>query len=476
MSARSAPLSIDGLAVSNSQRATAVITDPNVLFEFSELQRKLERREMEIKRKDKDVISLQKEIARYQKDMKGSTNEISLIRERNEQLQQSLMNSRLLSQDARNDAEQRQVNQRIKELEAAVASGVYRSNILQGEVDANLLKNRTLDNENMNMTAQLEIVNAELVAIKQENYTQGLKLKTLDMRLGDKSREYEDLREQMLEEKKDNQNSKGGMSRFRGIIDEKNKEIKALESDVKKLQETIQVRTESNVVLREQMEDIHGNKHVLNKDEMRKFKAVEQENEALSTRLKSMTKSVDLHMELLRRAETDSTTLRSKLEEAVSANKKLQKDYDRFSKEKGIDAVSLVNIRKDVISLRRENKDYAERLQRLQTQGVSSGAAEKEVLQIKQGIVSLARDKQDEIEAKKDEKKRRVNAEEAMKALRNRVSYLMSQLNHISQAAVDWQSEKVVLNSQITSLHNTNIELRSKETQQRTSYLYPCVH
>lgn len=462
MSARSAPLSIDGLAVSNSQRATAVITDPNVLFEFSELQRKLERREMEIKRKDKDIIALQKEIARYQKDMKGSTNEISLIRERNEQLQTSLMNSRLLSQDARNDAEQRQTNMRIKELESAVASGVHRSNIMQGEIDANLLKYRTLENENMNLTAQLEIANAELTATKQENYTQGLKLKTLNMRLEDKSKEYEELRDQMLLEKKDNMDSKGGMARFKAIIEEKNKEIKTLESDVKKLQETLHVRTESNVVLREQMEDIHGSKHVLNKDEMKRFKAIEQENEALTTRLKSMTKSVDLHMELLRRAETDSTTLRHSLEEATMANKKLQKDYDRFSKEKGIDAVSLANIRKDVIALRRENKEYAEKLRQLQTQNANSGVAEKEVMQIKQGIVSLARDKQEEIEAKKDEKKRRVVAEESMKALRNRISYLMSQLNHISQSAIDWQSEKVVLHSQITSLHNTNIELRSK--------------
>ena len=96
-------------------------------------------------------------------------------------------------------------------------------------------------------------------------------------------------------------------------------------------------------------------------------------------------RSVDLHMELLRRAEADSTSLRSRLEEATSANKKLTRDYERFAKEKGIDAVSLANIRKDVIHLRRENREYADLLRGLQAQNAASGAAEKEVLQIKQG-------------------------------------------------------------------------------------------
>ena len=80
------------------------------------------------------------------------------------------------------------------------------------------------------------------------------------------------------------------------------------------------------------------------------------------------------------------------------------------------------------------------------------------------GIVSLARGKQEEVEAKREEKKKRQSAEEAMRALRNRVSYLMTQLNFVSQAAVDWQSEKVVLSSQIASLHNANVELRSEIT------------
>ena len=85
------------------------------------------------------------------------------------------------------------------------------------------------------------------------------------------------------------------------------------------------------------------------------------------------------------------------------------------------------------------------------------------------GIVSLAKDKQDEIEAKREEKKKRLAAEEAMKALRTRISFLLSQLAALSNYALDWQSQMVILQAQVNSLHDTNIELRSKlVTIQRT--------
>lgn len=456
------PLSIDGFAVSHAQKTTAVVTDPNVLFEISELNRKLERRELEIRRKDKDIISLQKEIARYQKDIKGSTNEISLIRERNEQLQQSLMNSRLLSQDARIDNEQKIINNKIKELESALASSIHKNNVLQGEIDSHLLVIRNVENENRNLLSQIELNNTEINSYKQENYTLGLKLKTIEMRLNDKNKEYEELKSEYIEKNNDINDKSIGINKYKKIIEEKNLEIKNLENNIKKLQETLQIRTETNTILREQMEDIQGNKHILNKDEMKNLKNIENENEILLNRLKSMTKSVELHMELLRRAETDNNNLKIKLEESTESYKKLTRDYEKFVKDKGIDAISLANIRKDVLQLRRENKEYIEKIKQLQSCNANNEAAEQEVMQIKQGIVSLARGKQEEIEAKKDEKKKRIAAEEAMKALRNRVSYLLTQLNFISQATIDWQSERVILNSQISSLHNINIDLRSK--------------
>ena len=126
---------------------------------------------------------------------------------------------------------------------------------------------------------------------------------------------------------------------------------------------------------------ILGNKYVLNKDEMRRFQILEAENTTLTNRLKSMTKSVDLHMELLRRSELEVTSLKSKLEDAQQNYVKLNKDYEKFQKDKGIDAVSLANLRKDIIALRRENKDLYEQLKNVSHHHIE----QQEVMEIKQG-------------------------------------------------------------------------------------------
>ena len=126
---------------------------------------------------------------------------------------------------------------------------------------------------------------------------------------------------------------------------------------------------------------ILGNKYVLNKDEMRRFQVLEAENTTLTNRLKSMTKSVDLHMELLRRSELEVTSLKSKLEDAQQNYVKLNKDYEKFQKDKGIDAVSLANLRKDIIALRRENKDLYEQLKNVSHHHIE----QQEFMEIKQG-------------------------------------------------------------------------------------------
>ena len=78
-----------------------------------------------------------------------------------------------------------------------------------------------------------------------------------------------------------------------------------------------------------------GNKHVVSKDEMNAFHTMEMENKTITGRLRSMTKSVDLHMELLRRSEGEVTVLRKKNDELTQANLKLNKDFEKFQKDQG---------------------------------------------------------------------------------------------------------------------------------------------
>jgi len=95
--------SLDAVALKNN--VVAQISEPNVTFERDELSRKLDRREIDMVRTEKDLHMREVEIVRLQKDVKLGVAEIQNLRDRNETLQQSLMNSRLMSQNARNEAE-----------------------------------------------------------------------------------------------------------------------------------------------------------------------------------------------------------------------------------------------------------------------------------------------------------------------------------------------------------------------------------
>ena len=122
---------VDGDALRVS--AIARVSEPNVTFERDELQRKLDMREIDMKRKEKEVHHNSMEILRLQKENKLAAAEIQNLRDRNETLQQSLMNSRLLSQNARNDAENVLNESRIRELESALSAAIHK--IKKGETE-----------------------------------------------------------------------------------------------------------------------------------------------------------------------------------------------------------------------------------------------------------------------------------------------------------------------------------------------------
>ncbi len=90
---------VDGQAVATNARSIQNNVSHENFAESSsmdvvELKRRIERRDNENKRKDREIALLQKEILTLTKDIHG-------LRERNDQLQQSLTNARLLTATSR---------------------------------------------------------------------------------------------------------------------------------------------------------------------------------------------------------------------------------------------------------------------------------------------------------------------------------------------------------------------------------------
>ena len=84
-------LAVDGTGLASNPsvkpttQAHTIVTlpEPSVTFELNEIKRKLERKEMDLKRKDKEIAGYQKEMLKLSKDIKIAEAEMKSLTERN---------------------------------------------------------------------------------------------------------------------------------------------------------------------------------------------------------------------------------------------------------------------------------------------------------------------------------------------------------------------------------------------------------
>ncbi len=442
-----------------SSNSVATIPEGSLTFEYNELKRKLDRKEVDYKRKEKECVGYQKEIARIHKEVKLSAAEMQSLRDRNDQLQQSLINSRLLSQNARDDADSKLANSRIRELESALGASIHKYNLSEADNESSKQTILLLQSKLQNFESQVESLrNSESKAVDElVSYRTESKAKeaVLDEKLKTANSALKDLAEANIT-----------INRLRNEIEQRKlnseqneKTIIELKEDLRKLRSTLEVRSETNSVLRAQLEEINGSKFTISKDEMDRLKSYETENKKVASRNKDLSKSVDLYMGLLTRAESEKELIQKEYKDLQIEHSKIKADLSRVMQEKGTSLSSMKALKTEVVQLRRDNKDMIAELKELK-ENPSYDIAE--IRNMKTGLLTLEKSKHDEIELKQEEKKKRHVAEESLKALRSRVSFLLEQLDQASQLSVAWQEEKTLLQSELAALHATNSDLRQR--------------
>jgi chromosome segregation ATPase len=138
MSSRTA-LSIDGQAVATPLARVQTLPEPSVTYELNECKRKLEKRESDLKRKERESSGFQSELVKSQKEFKSARAELSSIRERNEQLQHSLTTARetIATQETKlRDIEDSDLsNDRLKKTETALIAMSDKVKGLENELE-----------------------------------------------------------------------------------------------------------------------------------------------------------------------------------------------------------------------------------------------------------------------------------------------------------------------------------------------------
>ena len=455
---------VDGIAVATSNLHIQAQSDIDTAIDINELKRRIERRDAECKRKDREITLLQKEVLSLTKD-------IHALRDRNDQLQHSLTNARLLTAASREDTETRITNEIIVELQEKLARSENSTSRILGDLEEARASKSALESQLRDAVADGEVKSREIASLKEEGYTGSLKCKTLAIRLQEKDSEMEKQRLAYEALRKVENRLKSELEQHKTEICEHERTIAELRSENKRLAAAGLVRLETNALLRDQMTDISQNSFVVSKEEFDKFKEMERSLSTGHARNQDLLKSVELHMDLLQRAETEANALRVKLQNAEAQIADLKEDAVLAAQTSSSSANTFAAMKKEVVKLRKENATLAERIDKLLAQGrdgggVTGGEGGGHGMAVTQSFASGAAN---EIRARKSaqedqggERAKRQLAEEACLALRNRISFLLEQMDQASKLSVTWKEQKALLKGQINSLHQANIDLRER--------------
>ncbi len=446
---------VDGMAIAAS--AIAKVAEPNVTFERDELQRKLDMREIEMTRKEKELQGSCIEMMRLQKENKIASAEIQNLRDRNETLQQSLMNSRLLSQNARNDAEHVLNESRIRELESALSAAIHKIKKSDAELTNWQEKWKDVDSSYTHAMAELNSIKDTKNFHRAELDMAYAKVKAAQLLIDNYESEADRMRNEIG-------NARSDILTLRGTIDEKQKDLNMshkdlaeAKSDVSKLKAVLSVRSETNGVLRQQLEEMNGNSFVISKAEMEKFKRIEREFGDQAQKIKNLDRSLLLQMDISTKAEITLEEMRERVTVAEDKFSSINIELLETRKKIGSTGDREKILKREVIKLRKEKADIVDELMELQNDPF---AGDEEIKKMREILAGTSKAKQEEFEEKVKEARKRKLAEESLSALRNRIAFLLEQQEQSSILAAQWQEQKSVFKSEIEALHDINNGLR----------------
>jgi hypothetical protein len=487
MEERGNGLMVDGISMKTTNSHAVAQQDVENTIDINELKRRIERRDAENKRKDREVILLQKEILTLTKDMQD-------LRDRNESLQSSLTNARLLTNASREQAENQFGNTIIQDLQKKLEKLEHKSNEVLGENEVNKATIRTLREQLVESLSTSEVRAKEIQSMKEENYSLNIKLKTIQIRLQEKDVEYEKLKVINESFVKSERQLKHQLEHEKTVTYEHERTINDLLATNKRIMAANIIKSETNQFLSTELNEIQsgggGGGGVVSGEELATFKEIEKQNRILLERNKELTKSIELHMDLLQRSESENNILKMKIDEESSLREELQAEMKSTVDHQHGKDNTFQQLKKEVVKLRKENKILAEKCDELMRQkqspqqqqqqqhshgtGAGTGArtgtgqsygysnGQQQQQQQQQGSLSLS--------SVEDRKKLKLS-EETVKALRNRISFLLEQLSHLSQQSTAWNEQKLVFKSQLSSLLEANVSLRERLLTVQRSFM-----
>jgi chromosome segregation ATPase len=294
--------SIDGQSLAVPTVRQSSLPEPSVTYELNEYKRKLEKRDSDFKRKERELGACQAELTRLRKDNQSQSTEIVSLIDRNQQLQQSLNNARDTMSDLQNKlkdiADSDQSSEQLKKLEAALSKANRQVQILSEKkesLDSRPTTNIQLEEKLVLLQSLLNASKLSEDRLKTDITTLQLAFENLEEQNKRSANETDDLRKRISNTQNLSGLHNAELEKKQFLINDGDKIRSHLKNEIEKLKSSLLIRNETNLSLRGQLEDLNDNQQTNASDEEKKIKKMELENHQQQQIIQDLNKIIAKH-------------------------------------------------------------------------------------------------------------------------------------------------------------------------------------
>ena len=430
-------LSLDGVAFSTAQEHQKALESKEVnalMIQISELRRKTERQENEIRSNTSELRSKDKELRSKDQALRQARIEVENLQSDKASLQEQLKvaeskQTPILAEKPNTTRRKMDAN-RIRELEDEVLLTKHKFIKLEEsvehekaryselEADCNIYKTKSKDlsDEVQQLRGQCEAMEPKFAEFREVIKSKDENIAALKIELSDFSKKEKDLNAKIEELEVEVTNANNKAAEYLKKHQSYRKEI-----------ESAKKAAEQSMIVKDKNEKLLENEIVIGESEYARLRKSDLAYQSANIRMEGLVKSVEKHMAMLQKSEAISNRLTKIESERLRKISLLERQIGVHDQEKNRLEAQLKRAKAELSKAKSDLADTQAHLEEMTKNG-----QQDVISKMRDGMSTMARTNQEEIEGKMMERRLRKTAEESVKAMKNRITFLLEQMGQAS--------------------------------------------
>ncbi len=427
-------LSLDGIAFSTAQANEKALQSKEVgdlTIQISDLKRKIERQESEIRENRTEIRSRDKELRVKDQALKQARVEIETLMSDKESLAQKLKvaESKSFSQLAEKpDKTKRKMDaNRIRELEDTVLMTKHKFIKLEESVEHEKARYSELEVDCAMHKEKAEEVEGKLKEVTSQFDAVEPKLRNLDELVKTKDESILGYKQEIDQYREKEVTLRTKIEDLEKAVSDANNKAAEQLKKLNDFKDEVNNRNLEGAIVKAKDEALLENEVVIGESELKRLRIVDLAYQKSSIRMEGLVKSVETHMELLKKSEATSSRLTKIENERLRKISLLERTIAVHDQEKARIEAAAKRAKGEAARLKSDLKEALEQLAEYNKNGQQDMLSK-----MRDGMATMAKSKQEEAEGKLSERRLRRAAEESSRAMKNRISFLLEQMGQAS--------------------------------------------